>query len=52
MKDYKLYTKEEVVEIVNLIMEQPDKVTDYLENENSKHDVESLVENALSNINK
>ena len=29
-------------------MEQPDKVTDYLENENSKHDVESLVDDALN----
>ncbi len=40
------YTEKEVYELVEKIMERPDDVIDYLQNENSKHDIQSMIDNA------
>lgn len=40
----KTYTKEELEQIVKNLLEHPDKVIDYMTNENTEWDVESLLD--------
>lgn len=47
----KNYTEKEVYEIVEKIMERPDDVIDFLQNENSQHDIQSMIDNAIHQSN-
>lgn len=47
-----IFTKKELLEVVDTMLQNPDSVIDYLENENSSHDVESLVDNSIKILNK
>lgn len=40
----KIYTKEDLEQIVKNLLEHPDQVIDYMTNENSEWDIESLLE--------
>lgn len=40
----KIYTKEELKQIITNLLEHPDQVIDYMTNENTDWDIESLLE--------
>ncbi len=40
----KTYTKEELKQIIENLLEHPDQVIDYMTNDNSEWDIESLLE--------
>lgn len=46
------YTLREIEEIVDIILQSPDKVIDYLEHENSNYSVDYFVESAISKLKK
>lgn len=47
-----IFTRNEVVFLIKEILENPDSVIDLIENENSNHDAESLLKDAVNYCDK